>query len=81
MNFLHLKLAFFVLTFISIQLLSSHPPLAEGNVWKTLRRVLRPTCAGCAGICERKVRGRCQCQVDRVCMRNRFRNRHRGSRG
>ncbi|VDH90749.1 folylpolyglutamate synthase [Mytilus galloprovincialis] len=63
------------------QLLSSHPPLAEGNVWKALRRVLRPTCGGCAGICEIKVPGRCQCVVDRVCIRNPNRVGYVGSRG
>ncbi|VDI79421.1 Hypothetical predicted protein [Mytilus galloprovincialis] len=75
MNSLHLKLAFFVLTFVSIQLCSKNPPLAEAvRWWKVFRRVMRPTCAGCAGICERKVPGRCRCRVDPICMR-RFRGR------
>ncbi|VDI53872.1 Hypothetical predicted protein [Mytilus galloprovincialis] len=59
----------------SKQLCSNNPPLAEAvRWWKVFRRVMRPTCAGCAGICERKVPGRCRCRVDPICMR-RFRGR------
>ena len=68
-----IKLAFFIFTFIAIQLCSNSPPLAEGRlkwIWKGVKAAFKPTCAGCAGICERKVPGKCRCKVDQACMRN-----------
>ena len=69
-----IKLAFFIITFIAIQLCSNSPPLAEGRfktALKVVKAAFKPACAGCAGICERKVPGQCRCVVDQACMRKR----------
>lgn len=57
----------------SFQQLSSHQTgVAEGRwLGRLLPKLLKPTCAGCAGICEVKVPGKCRCRVDQNCMKNR----------
>lgn len=59
-----------------------HDPRARWTSWRPrisgaikrniIIRALKPSCAGCAGICERKVPGRCACTVDRNCWKQRF---------
>ncbi|KAI3388874.1 hypothetical protein SNEBB_006258 [Seison nebaliae] len=45
------------------------PSVAAAGWFRVVRKAMRPTCMGCAGICERKVRGRCRCVVDRNCLK------------
>ncbi|XP_066930485.1 uncharacterized protein [Clytia hemisphaerica] len=59
-----------------------HDPRARWTSWRPriggmikrniIVRALKPSCAGCAGICERKVAGRCACVVDQRCIRQRY---------
>jgi hypothetical protein len=52
-------------------------PTIQGRVswrllWRVFKTLMRPTCLGCSGICERmsETPGECQCFVDDRCLQN-----------
>ena len=50
-------------------------PKAEGNLLNIGRAIwwsMKPTCAGCAGLCEYRSGPGCRCAVDQACMRRAY---------